>query len=242
LGCSRVNNFDNHTQESEAVLEVYDDIRRELLSMHPWHFALKQTLLYPKSGPHDPRPGPPQYPNPWAMNPDIKAPPGHPQQVPPYGPYANYGAQSDPFARIEYAGGGYRNRAASVPYNRDYHEHRFPLPADCLKIDEVDENFTHYRVEGRQILCHRDRLFIRYIADIEDPNIFDSTFVSAFTYRLAKELAWKLMGSAQMTDQMDGFYERALREARLKNAKEGHEHRGFEYTFLASRGSGYRGW
>lgn len=70
------------------------------------------------------------------------------------------------------------------------------LPSDCLRLLEVrDLSAGEYQVEGDRILCDESVLYIRYIAQVTDPNTFDALFVNAVAAYLAVELCESLTQS-----------------------------------------------
>lgn len=95
---------------------------------------------------------------------------------------------------------------------------RYPLPADCLRVLRLQYG-DDWSVEGRTLLTGGTPN-ISYIADIEDPDLFDSLFTEAFRYRIAAELAITLFGDGTRRKQMEDLYQERLMEARHKDALE----------------------
>jgi hypothetical protein len=112
--------------------------------------------------------------------------------------------------------------------------HAFPLPADCLRLVEVDgssawdpsdyrgQSRPAYRLEGQRILTDQDGpLPIRYLAREEDTGRFDPCFAEVLATRMAAELAEPLTQSLQKKQMALSEYKDAIREARRINAIEG---------------------
>src|SRR5210317_2378918 len=47
---------------------------------------------------------------------------------------------------------------------------RFALPADCLRVLDIENYFEEYEVEGRYILTDSTAVKLKYIKKITDPN------------------------------------------------------------------------
>ena len=106
-----------------------------------------------------------------------------------------------------------------VPYPWGY---SFPLPADCLRLIEVLNLTDHeYQLEGRSILCNSaGPVYIRYLQDIREPNLWDSSFAVAFSRRLAFQIGTRIAGSSY--DKAAGWktYQEALSQAKRVYARE----------------------
>lgn len=97
----------------------------------------------------------------------------------------------------------------------------FQLPADCLRLIELRDLSTEdYVVEGRQILCNEDALYIRYIRSVTDPNVYDILFVDAAACRLAFELCEALTQSNTKKDALFQEYDDSLLRAKRVDAQE----------------------
>lgn len=116
---------------------------------------------------------------------------------------------------------------------------RFTLPADCLRILEVN-GYPDYRSEGNAIVTDQAApLQLRYVARIEDPNQFDVCFAAAFAAHLAMELCEALTQSSGKFDRMQAWATAELREAkRLDAIEEPPEQLPDEGNWLAAREQG----
>lgn len=97
----------------------------------------------------------------------------------------------------------------------------FTLPSDCLRLIEVrDLSTDDYTVEGRQILCDEDVLYIRYVYRVTDPNVYDPAFFDTAACRLAFELAEALTQSNTKKDALFQEYDDSLLRAKRADAQE----------------------
>jgi hypothetical protein len=100
---------------------------------------------------------------------------------------------------------------------------QFSLPNDFLRLLRDDESgiAVDYKVEGRFILSKNAApLEIRYIADIDDPNFYDSLFVEAFASKLAFQCCEEITQSTSKQDRCRADYDDAIAEAKRIGAIE----------------------
>lgn len=104
------------------------------------------------------------------------------------------------------------------------HEARFPLPADCLRVLEVQcggAALASWEVQEAAILCDEaGPLDIAYIRRIEDPRLFDPLLGEALTARLSATLAYPITASTSLAQAFWSLYAEKLREARGIDARE----------------------
>ena len=102
-------------------------------------------------------------------------------------------------------------------------DNAFTLPTDpyCLRVLNVQYHDIVHRVEGRKILCDEDTLNLMYVARITDPAQYDTLLIETLAASLAADIAYPLVGSATLAQQMRILYEDKLREARFVDATEG---------------------
>lgn len=100
---------------------------------------------------------------------------------------------------------------------------RYSLPNDYIKLLRDNESGTHvdWKIEGRYILsADASPLEIRYIARIEDPNLFDSLFVEVFAGRMAIEGCEEITQSVSKLDSVTAAYDKDISEAKRIGAIE----------------------
>lgn len=98
----------------------------------------------------------------------------------------------------------------------------FQIPNDCLKLLEVlDCSRDDYAREG-QVICANSvgPLYIRYVADITEPALWDAAFAHTFSLRLAWRLGRRIAGSAFDQDQCWAEYRKSLSDAKRADALE----------------------
>ncbi len=99
---------------------------------------------------------------------------------------------------------------------------RYQIPADCIRLIEIyDLARDRWQLEGRAINAdHTGPLKIRYLADIEEPALFDPLFAKAFALRIACAIGNRIAGSMFKEDLNWEKYRDALAEARRVDAME----------------------
>lgn len=100
---------------------------------------------------------------------------------------------------------------------------RFKLPNDYLYLIRDDESgfAVDWRIEGLFIVTQDAApLDIRYVANITDPNFYDSLFRESFSCALAKECAKEITGSSSSQDRAVADYKDAIAEAKRIGAIE----------------------
>jgi hypothetical protein len=100
---------------------------------------------------------------------------------------------------------------------------RYSQPNDFLRLLREDETgiATDWKIEGLHILSRDSApLEFRYIADIDDPNYFDSLFVEVMACRLAAQCCKEITGSTSAVEDMKAQYDDAINEAKRIDAFE----------------------
>ena len=110
-----------------------------------------------------------------------------------------------------------------------------PLPADCIRVIDVDNEVTDYKIESGYMMCDSDVPEVIYIADIEDTSLFDSLFGTILSLRLSSEVAYNLTNNASLAAQLTDEYIRMKREAKLFDGQEGTPGQFTNGTWLDSR-------
>lgn len=111
--------------------------------------------------------------------------------------------------------------------------HQFELPADCLRVLELNDtefgdNLTdEYKIEGRAILTDTDSVDIVFTYRNTDVSTYDALFVKALAYELAIELSEVIRGTTSKTAELVQAYERRIGPlARRIDANEGRRRKG----------------
>ena len=128
--------------------------------------------------------------------------------------------------------------------------YQYPLPADCLRVRELngvqaDLIDAIYMVEGGNILTDASVAKILYTKAVTDTTLFDSLFVEAFVTKLAAELAVDISQSSQKKSELISEFESIdFSRAVQIDAYEGRSPvvgPGRNSASLIARGSGYSG-
>lgn len=93
----------------------------------------------------------------------------------------------------------------------------FSLPADWLRTLEIGDDTNGrapYKLEGRKILCDETSLKLRYVARLDDPQLWDSHLVHVGTIAMKAALAYPVTASTTLADSAREELVAALREAR----------------------------
>ena len=100
---------------------------------------------------------------------------------------------------------------------------RFSLPNDYIRLIRDDETGQRvdWRIEGQYIVTGDSApLDIRYLARIEDPNVFDVLFIEAFAAKMAQQCCKEITGSNSLLQAMKVDYDFAIAEAKRTGAIE----------------------
>ena len=100
---------------------------------------------------------------------------------------------------------------------------QFTLPTDpfCLRVLQLQDQDLVYKVEGRKILANSTEIKMLYVARVEDPNEYDQLLIEAISAKLAADICYALVNSANLMVQLNTMYKAKLVEARFVDANEG---------------------
>lgn len=117
----------------------------------------------------------------------------------------------------------------------DY-DYQFTLPSDCLRVLRPAETNLDWAIEGRKILTNDgDTLYLRYIADIEDPSMFDPSFYNVVAAALAIDLCEPLTQSNTKKAQLIQDYKDSVADAKRVDAFESGPEEAAEDTWIVAR-------
>jgi len=98
---------------------------------------------------------------------------------------------------------------------------KFSLPSDFLRLLEVRDLSTgEFQLENGFIHANATVLYIRYIASITDPNVYDALFIDTVATRLAAELAEPLTQSTTKKKALLEEYDVFIDDAKRADAQE----------------------
>ena len=97
----------------------------------------------------------------------------------------------------------------------------FPTSPYCLRIVSLDYHDLVFRVEGRKILSDEATINLIYVGRVTDVTQYDTLLAETLVAKLASELAYPIIGSVSLAQNMFALYEQKLKEARFIDASEG---------------------
>ena len=97
------------------------------------------------------------------------------------------------------------------------------MPTDpyCLRVIKLEFLDTVYRIEGRKLLTNESQLKLIYVGRDENVSNYDQLLSESIAAGMASDLAYPLVGSNTLAQQMFDMYQRKLSEARFVDATEG---------------------
>lgn len=100
---------------------------------------------------------------------------------------------------------------------------QYTLPTDpyCLRVLGLETADFLFKVEGRKILTNETVVNIIYVARVLDTNEYDFGLIETLSAALAASLAYPLIGSVSLSQQMKANYDQKLIESRFVDATEG---------------------
>lgn len=119
-------------------------------------------------------------------------------------------------------------RSATTPvYGWDY---QYPVPSDFLRLLEVHDNsagvgILEYKYEtdatdGRVIRANADEVWLKYVAQITDPNQMPPDFRMALSMSLAVDFSIAITNSNSLEEIMRDRYTRAVSRAKSNDSVE----------------------
>jgi hypothetical protein len=134
-------------------------------------------------------------------------------------------------------------------------DNSFALPADMLKLlkvsrDEYDHQFEpRYQVKGKQgtttgvINTDEDKIFIEYVADVQEVIAMPPLYREALAYKLAMVIAVPLTEQRSKADAAERKYNAAVMKAKSQDAQSDHPPVIPDTSWLLSRNRGIvSGW
>lgn len=116
----------------------------------------------------------------------------------------------------------YASAGSAMGYIPAEFPYRFALPADCLRLLNVNgEEWENYRLEQGYICTDDLRIKIEYIFDEDDESKFDPQFVDVLAARLSAEISLYLTDNSQLTEQSWQVYNQKITMARTMDSRQG---------------------
>ena len=99
--------------------------------------------------------------------------------------------------------------------------YEYSIPSDCLRILELHDSTIEWKQEGNKVLSDSATIKARYLKRVTAPAEYDSLFVEALALRLAADLAYSLVQSSTLSQNLLVEYEKHMALARSIDAQEG---------------------
>lgn len=99
-----------------------------------------------------------------------------------------------------------------VPEMTEY-AYYYELPTDFVHLVQNNDDITNsmyrprYRIEANYLLSSEDTVTIKYVGLINYPSIYPSTFTELLSLKLAYTLAFSMVSSASVRDELKQLYE-----------------------------------
>jgi hypothetical protein len=140
-------------------------------------------------------------------------------------------------------------------------DYAYAYPNDCLRVNrifnvygapnstypnaqEIDYNYAgripyevraNTSLSSKVILTNEENATLLYTARITTPNLFDSVFIEALSWKLATDLAQPVRGDLQLQQFCFQQYLFILSKALAKDSNEGYEHPSDANAFVNAR-------
>lgn len=242
LGAESITSLSDTTRRAVLCNRQYDKIRKKMLRMHPWNFAIKRVWLSPIT---ETSTSVDAGTDTFTATGNITGVTGEKYKI-----TLNSGTMpggltaGNTYYIIKTAATTFKlatnqtNAAAgtaiditSAPtFNATFtlksawgeEEHCFTLPSDYLRgLREKEKTFISWKVEGSRVVADQDEFNLMYIADISDTTLFTPDFDELLSLALAKEISYSLVQSNSLLDRLEREYQIALRDVRSFDAQEG---------------------
>jgi len=119
------------------------------------------------------------------------------------------------------------SRIVETPVLDDDYAYIFTLPSDYLQMNKTSGDSTGYtyRIKNGRLYSNLESLDVEYMFFNEDPNSYDSDFVTALAARLAAELVYSLTSDRNLIKTKWDEFIAKWRQAKASN--------GFEQSIIA---------
>lgn len=107
---------------------------------------------------------------------------------------------------------------ATPAYEYDY---QYQVPSDFIRIVEVsdsNEPLEDYETNESMILCNESIIYLKYIYDITNTELFTAGFANCFSIYLAHKMAYNITGNRSKESDLLQIYIQELRNAKDNDA------------------------
>ena len=100
--------------------------------------------------------------------------------------------------------------------------YQYTLPSDCLRVLQIKDYNSDYKIEGRKLLIGESEVYLIYLAMESDVNQLDILLRETISACLAQDIAYAITSNLQVAKLMAEKYQAKLSEARHTDASEGY--------------------
>ena len=100
--------------------------------------------------------------------------------------------------------------------------YQYTLPSDCLRVLQIKDYNSDYKIEGRKLLIEQSSVYLIYLAIETDVNQLDILLRETISAALAQNIAYVITSNLQVAKLMAEKYQAKLSEARHTDASEGY--------------------
>jgi hypothetical protein len=263
IGAASITTFgETTTEEGRAINDVYEDMRDEVLSEHPWTFAMKRAKLAKEmtaatqASPVVVTVASHGYSNGDSVK--ITGVIGMTELNGNTYKVANQATNTfeltdpdddsniDGTAFTEYDSEGFTRKIQTLAWDEDDLDVVYDLPSDYIKLFFTSDPWARVKIEINKIVTNVEELKISYVYQLDDPTIYSAKFRVALAYRIAAELAFSLTESVSKSKALLEEYQVIkLTEAQSSDSQQGTPEEGqqnlWEFARLGGVGSGITG-
>ena len=98
---------------------------------------------------------------------------------------------------------------------------QFQLPSDFLHLVELsdsDKPIQDFEINGTYILCDESIVYLKYVYDVVNTDLFSASFVDCFSLFLAHKMCNNITGNRNKTNELFDLYTRELSIAKENDA------------------------
>jgi len=96
----------------------------------------------------------------------------------------------------------------------------YPLPSEFIRVKEIENNNTIYKIEGGKLLTDDATINLVYVARVEDVSKYDALFTEALILSLASRLSFILIGSNSRDEALKEELKRVLFAAKMVDGQD----------------------
>lgn len=96
----------------------------------------------------------------------------------------------------------------------------YPLPSEFIRVKEIENNNTTYKIEGGKLLTDDATVNLVYVARVEDVSKYDALFTEALILSLASRLSFILIGSNSRDEALKEELKKVLFTAKMVDGQD----------------------